>query len=45
MSGISSGIEGKEIRLRVKDAFKDDPATGRVRIDPEVAKKTRFKNW
>ncbi|NVM45210.1 MAG: CDC48 family AAA ATPase [Candidatus Lokiarchaeota archaeon] len=43
MTGISSGIEGKEIRLRVKDAFKDDPATGRVRIDPEVAKKLDLK--
>ena len=43
MSGISSGIEGKGIRLRVKDAFKDDPATGRVRIDPEVARKLDLK--
>ena len=43
MSGISSGIEGKEIRLRIKDAFKDDPATGRVRIDPEVARKLDLK--
>ena len=43
MSGISSGIEGKEFRLRVKDAFKDDPATGRVRIDPEVARKLDLK--
>ena len=43
MSGISSGIEGKVIRLRVKDAFKDDPATGRVRIDPEVARKLDLK--
>jgi len=43
MSGISSGIEGKDSRLRVKDAFKDDPGKGRVRIDPEVVKKLELK--
>ena len=43
MSGISSGIEGKNSRLRVKDAFKDDPGKGRIRIDPEVVKKLEFK--
>ena len=43
MSGISSGIEGKDSKLRVKDAFKDDPGKGRIRIDPEVIKKLEFK--
>jgi len=43
MSGISSGIEGKNSRLRVKDAFKDDPGKGRIRIDPDVVKKLEFK--
>jgi len=43
MSGISSGIEGKDSKLRVKDAFKDDPGKGRIRIDPEVVKKLEFK--
>ncbi|NVM17679.1 MAG: CDC48 family AAA ATPase [Candidatus Lokiarchaeota archaeon] len=43
MSGISSGIEGKDSRLRVKDAFKDDSGLGRVRIDPEVVKKLKLK--
>ncbi|MFX1448915.1 MAG: CDC48 family AAA ATPase [Promethearchaeota archaeon] len=43
MSGISSGVEGKDNKLRVKDAFKDDSGLGRVRIDPEVVKKLKFK--
>jgi len=43
MSEISSGIEGKDNKLRVKDAFKDDSGLGRVRIDPDVVKKLKFK--
>ncbi len=44
MSEISSGIEGKDNRLRVKDAFKDDSGQGRIRIDAEVVKKLKLKN-
>jgi transitional endoplasmic reticulum ATPase len=43
MSGISSGFEGKDNRLRVKDAFKEDSGKGRIRIDPEVVKKLQIK--
>ena len=43
MSGISSGIEGQDDKLRVKDAFKEDSGNGRIRIDPEVVKKLKFK--
>jgi transitional endoplasmic reticulum ATPase len=43
MSGISSNIEGKISKLRVKDAFKDDSGLGRVRIDPEVIKALQLK--
>ncbi|MCK4383221.1 MAG: hypothetical protein KAW66_08010, partial [Candidatus Lokiarchaeota archaeon] len=43
MSGISSGIEGKDNRLRVKDAFKEDSGKGRIRIDPEIVKKLQIK--
>ena len=43
MSGVSSGIEGKDNRLRVKDAFKEDSGLGRVRIDPVVVKKLKLK--
>ncbi|TKJ19323.1 MAG: AAA family ATPase [Promethearchaeota archaeon Loki_b31] len=44
MSGISSGYEGKENRLRVKDAFKEDSGKGRVRIDPYITSKLNLKN-
>ena len=44
MSGISSGIEGKDDKLRVKDAIKEDSGKGRVRIDPEIIKKLELKN-
>jgi transitional endoplasmic reticulum ATPase len=44
MSGISSGIEGKDDKLRVKDAIKEDSGKGRVRIDPEIIKKLKLKN-
>ena len=44
MSEISSGVEGKDNRLRVKDAFKDDSGQGRIRIDAEVVKKLKLKN-
>ena len=44
MSEISSGIEGKDNKLRVKDAFKDDSGQGRIRIDAEVVKKLKLKN-
>ena len=44
MSEISSGIEGKDNRLRVKDAFKDDSGQGRIRIDAEIVKKLKLKN-
>ena len=43
MSGISSGFEGKEYKLRVKDALKEDSGKGRIRIDPEVVKKLKIK--
>lgn len=43
MSGVSSGIEGKDNRLRVKDAFKEDSGLGRVRIDPVVVRKLKLK--
>ena len=43
MSGISSGIEGQDDKLRVKDAFKEDSGNGRIRIDPEVVKKLKLK--
>jgi transitional endoplasmic reticulum ATPase len=43
MSGISKGFEGKDNRLRVKDAFKDDSGMGRIRIDPEIVKKLKLK--
>jgi len=43
MNEISSDIEGKDKRLRVKDAFKDDSGLGRVRIDPEVIKALQLK--
>ena len=39
MSGISSGFEGEDNKVRVKDALKEDSGKGRVRIDPEVVKK------
>jgi len=44
MSEISSGVEGKNTRLRVKDAFKDDSGLGRIRIDAEFVKKFKLKN-
>ena len=44
MSEISSGIEGKNNRLRVKDAYKDDSGQGRIRIDSEVIKVLKLKN-
>ncbi len=44
MSEISSGVEGKDNRLRVKDAFKNDSGQGRIRIDAEVVKKLNLKN-
>jgi len=44
MSGISSGYEGKENRLRVKDAFKEDSGKGRIRIDPNITSKLNLKN-
>jgi transitional endoplasmic reticulum ATPase len=44
MSEISSGVEGKDNRLRVKDAFKDDSGQGRIRIDAEIVKKLKLKN-
>ncbi|MHA1239511.1 MAG: AAA family ATPase [Promethearchaeota archaeon] len=44
MSEISSGVEGKDTRLRVKDAFKDDSGLGRIRIDAEFVKKFKLKN-
>jgi len=43
MSGISSGFEGKNNRLRVKDAFKEDSGKGRIRIDPEVVQLLKIK--
>ena len=43
MNEISSDIEGKDNKLRVKDAFKDDSGLGRVRIDPEVIKALQLK--
>ncbi len=36
MSGVTRGYEGKENKLRVKDAFKEDAGRGIVRIDPDV---------
>jgi len=44
MSEISSGIEGKGNRLRVKDAFKDDSGQGRIRMDGDFVKKMELKN-
>ncbi len=44
MSEISSGVKGKDNRLRVKDAFKDDSGQGRIRIDAEVVKRLKLKN-
>ncbi|MHA1459388.1 MAG: hypothetical protein ACTSQR_06970 [Promethearchaeota archaeon] len=44
MSEISSGVEEKDNKLRVRDAFKDDSGQGRIRIDAEVVKKLRLKN-
>jgi len=44
MSQISSSVEGKDNRLRVKDAFKDDSGQGRIRIDAEVVKKLKLKS-
>ena len=43
MSGISKGFEGRDSRLRVKDAFKDDSGMGRIRIDPEIVKNLKLK--
>ena len=36
MSGITRGYKGKENKLRVKDAFKEDAGRGIVRIDPDI---------
>ncbi|NHJ19859.1 MAG: AAA family ATPase [Candidatus Lokiarchaeota archaeon] len=43
MSGISSGFEGRDNKLRVKDALKEDSGMGRVRIDPDVIKQLKLK--
>ena len=39
MSGITRAYEGKDNKLRVKDAFKEDAGRGIVRIDPETIEK------
>ena len=36
MSGVTRRREGKGVKLRVKDAFKEDAGRGIVRIDPEI---------
>ncbi len=36
MSGMTKDYEGKENKLRVKDAFKEDAGRGIVRIDPDI---------
>jgi transitional endoplasmic reticulum ATPase len=43
MSEISRGFEGKDNKLRVKDALKQDSGKGRVRIDPQIVKKLKLK--
>ena len=36
MNGSTRRYEGKGIKLRIKDAFKEDAGRGIVRIDPET---------
>jgi len=43
MSGITRGFEGKDKKLRVKDAFKEDAGRGIVRIDPETIEKLNLR--
>lgn len=36
MSGITRGYEGKNNKLRVNDALKEDAGRGVIRMDPEI---------
>ncbi|MFX0070894.1 MAG: CDC48 family AAA ATPase [Candidatus Hermodarchaeota archaeon] len=40
---IARGMDGKKIKLRVKDAFKEDAGRGIIRIDPDVIAELNLK--
>ncbi|TFG07741.1 MAG: AAA family ATPase [Promethearchaeota archaeon] len=40
---VARGIDGKKIKLRVKDAFKEDAGRGIIRIDPEIISELKLK--
>ena len=44
MSGVSTPYKARTNRLRVKDAFKEDSGTGRIRIDAKVVKTLNLQN-
>jgi len=44
MSGTTRESDGKDAKVRVKDAYKQDVGRGRIRLDPEVIKEIKLKN-
>ena len=43
MSGITREYKGKDIKVRVKDAYKGDAGRGRIRIDPHLINELNLK--
>ena len=43
MSEFTGELDGKETKVRVKDAYKQDVGRGRIRLDPEVIKELKLQ--